>query len=131
MGNSSELVVLWESVVGLVLFRVLLLVVLVVLVLALEAVPVDVLRVEVCEVAAPVASVVCEEDVAVRTWLSLYTKCLACCSCVESWEKVYWRRLVCVTAGRWPRLVQRLWADTLVRALTSSLPRHRLHQLVT
>ena len=84
MGDSSELVVLWESVAGLALFRFLLVVVLVVLVLIPMVVPLGILREEVCEVAAPVATVVCEGDVAVRTWLSLHTESLACCSCVKS-----------------------------------------------
>ena len=75
--------------------------------------PVGVLRQGVCEVAAPVASVVCEGGVVVRTWLSLHTECFACCSCVESWEKVYWRILACVTAPPWPPSP------------------HRLHQLVS
>ena len=87
MGDSSELVVLWESVVGLALFRFLLLVVLVVFVLLV--VPVGALPGKECRVAAPEISVAYEGGVAVRTWLSLHTECLACCSCVESWEKVY------------------------------------------
>ena len=82
-GDSSELVVLWESVVGLALFRFLLLVVLVVVVLVVF--PVGALPGEECRVAAPEVSVTCEGGVAVRTWLSLHTECLACCS----WEKVY------------------------------------------
>ena len=64
MGDSSELVVLWESEEGLALFRFLLVVVLVVLVV----VPVGVLQVGVGRMSASAVSVVYEGDArAVRT----------------------------------------------------------------
>ena len=61
-----------------------------------------------------------ESVVEVKTWLSLQTECLACCSCVESWEMVYCLMLAYDTAERWPRLAYCLRVDTLVRAVTSS-----------
>ena len=64
MGDSSELVVLWESEEGLTLYRFLLLVDLVALVLVS---PVGVLRVEVCGQAVRAASVDCGDGVVVRT----------------------------------------------------------------
>ena len=76
MGDRSELVVLWESVVGLALFRFLLLMVLVIFFLLV--VPVGALPGEECRVAAPEDSVSYEVGVAGRTWLSLHTECLAC-----------------------------------------------------
>ena len=97
MGDSTELVVLRECEEGLALIRFLLVVsvALVVLVVA----PVSVLQVGGCEVSIPANAVPCEGGVVVRTWLSLHTECLACCSCAESWEKVYWRMLACVHRG--------------------------------
>ena len=103
MGDSSDLVVLWESVVGLALFRFPVPEALVVFVLLIA--PARPLPGEECREAVPEVSVTCEGGVVVRTWLSLHTECLACCSCVESWEKVYCRILACVTAERWLRFL--------------------------
>ena len=98
-GDSTELMVLWESVVGLALIRLLLLVLVVFVLLVGTA---GALPGGECRETALENPVSCDGGVAGRTWLSLHTECLACCNCEESWEKVYCRILACVTAERWP-----------------------------